>query len=393
MHTYFNDGSEGQHSFVLHGLAGTGKTQIALKFISESSCFTDVFFIDASTSDTLVGGLKNLAGAKNSGGTYLDALHWLSFSKHEWLILFDNANPPMVNLAHFLPRCNHGNILITSRSSETCLYASSHSLVSAIEDLDRTHLLSTNSRDGTHGSGNTASAHSSDADLSTEQGLVVFNLRDIDEKCIDICVMLEDCKSWATFSTWLAQQEIKARSYIRANQFVLRLQEDSKELLFAEKWDNWIVSGGYESQPDIVICIIGDSCCAEPADDDSGFCNNCGVQFMEDQPSSSWDLHITHPVEAPIQIAPGAEPEKYSDTEHHHEHQHIQATQTIPSIDAQIETAFIPSANNMVVRRRRQPPPADLEHSYPPIATEALANNRHSSQNYIPHFQPQSRDR
>lgn len=77
--------------------------------------------------------------------------------------------------------------------------------------------------------------------------------------------------SFQAFCSWLGQQEIKALSYIRANQFVLRLQDDSKELLFAEKWENWVLSGGYQSQPDIVLCIIGDSCCNEPADDDSGF--------------------------------------------------------------------------------------------------------------------------
>lgn len=37
MQQFFTDGAEGQHIYVLHGLGGAGKTQIALKFIKEFS--------------------------------------------------------------------------------------------------------------------------------------------------------------------------------------------------------------------------------------------------------------------------------------------------------------------------------------------------------------------
>ncbi|KAJ7896451.1 hypothetical protein B0H13DRAFT_1885162 [Mycena leptocephala] len=53
MHQYFTRDLGKQHVYLLHGLGGAGKTQIALKFIQESSHFTDIFFLDASTSETI----------------------------------------------------------------------------------------------------------------------------------------------------------------------------------------------------------------------------------------------------------------------------------------------------------------------------------------------------
>ncbi|KAJ7808107.1 hypothetical protein B0H14DRAFT_1521393 [Mycena olivaceomarginata] len=50
MHHSFTSNAGIQHIYVLHGLGGAGKTQIALKFINESSSrFSDIFLIDASS--------------------------------------------------------------------------------------------------------------------------------------------------------------------------------------------------------------------------------------------------------------------------------------------------------------------------------------------------------
>ncbi|KAJ7768810.1 hypothetical protein B0H16DRAFT_1307644, partial [Mycena metata] len=112
---------------VLHGLGGAGKTQIALKFIKDSSSrFSDIFFIDTSTNaiDT---GLKNIAVLKDFGDSLQDGLLWLTSKVEEWLLLFDNADNPSINLNDFIPRCNHGNIIITSRNPGLRVYAGSNS--------------------------------------------------------------------------------------------------------------------------------------------------------------------------------------------------------------------------------------------------------------------------
>ncbi|KAJ7640180.1 P-loop containing nucleoside triphosphate hydrolase protein, partial [Mycena rosella] len=133
-----------QHIFLLHGLGGSGKTQTALKFIRESSSrFSDIFLIDTSTLETIDTGLKNIAATRNVGSTADDALQWLSTQSADWLLLFDNADDPKINLHRFFPPCNHGNILITSRNPGLRVHAGSHSLVSDMEELDAVELLLT----------------------------------------------------------------------------------------------------------------------------------------------------------------------------------------------------------------------------------------------------------
>ncbi|KAJ7895444.1 P-loop containing nucleoside triphosphate hydrolase protein [Mycena leptocephala] len=142
MHHFFNSNLGIQHIYVLHGLGGAGKTQIALKFINEqSSRFSDIFFIDTSTIATIDTGLKNIAVAKDSGDSQQDGLLWLTSKAEEWLLFFDNADDPSINLNDFIPQCTHGNIIITSRNPGLCVYTRAHSHVSDMEEEDAVALL------------------------------------------------------------------------------------------------------------------------------------------------------------------------------------------------------------------------------------------------------------
>ncbi|KAJ6547806.1 hypothetical protein DFH09DRAFT_1087554 [Mycena vulgaris] len=132
MHQFFTQDLKNQHIFLLYGLGGAGKTQISLRFIEESSSRT------AETIDTC---LKNIAATHNTGNTAQEALEWLSSRPAEWLLFFDNADDPQINLNKFLPQCKHGNILITSRNPRLRGYAGSHSLVSNMEETDAVALL------------------------------------------------------------------------------------------------------------------------------------------------------------------------------------------------------------------------------------------------------------
>ncbi|KAJ7742643.1 hypothetical protein B0H16DRAFT_1464083 [Mycena metata] len=121
-----------QHIYVLHGLGGAGKTQIALKFINKSS---------SRTIATIETGLKNIAVLKDFGDPPEHGLLWLTSKVEEWLLLFDNADNPGINLNDYIPQCNHGNIIITSRNPGICVYAGSDSLVSDMEEEDAVALL------------------------------------------------------------------------------------------------------------------------------------------------------------------------------------------------------------------------------------------------------------
>ncbi|KAJ7463373.1 hypothetical protein FB451DRAFT_1494499 [Mycena latifolia] len=142
MHQYFAHDMDHQTIFLLHGLGGAGKTQIALKFIQESaSQFTDIFLIDTSTLETIDTGLKNVSRMKNIGDAAQDALQWLRSKQHKWLLLFDNADDPKINLNDYFPQCSHGNIVITSRNPGLCVHAGAHCVVSDMEEQDAVDLL------------------------------------------------------------------------------------------------------------------------------------------------------------------------------------------------------------------------------------------------------------
>ncbi|KAJ7760933.1 P-loop containing nucleoside triphosphate hydrolase protein [Mycena metata] len=141
MQGYFAQDMEKQHIYVLHGLGGAGKTEIALKFIQESSCFTNIFFVDASTVETINTGFNNIAKLQSVGELSNDAvMKWLVTQHEDWLVFFDNADNPKLDLHKFLPRCNHGNIIITSRNPELRVYGSD-SPVSGMEQEDAIALL------------------------------------------------------------------------------------------------------------------------------------------------------------------------------------------------------------------------------------------------------------
>ncbi|KAJ7734882.1 P-loop containing nucleoside triphosphate hydrolase protein [Mycena metata] len=141
MHIFFTPSSGKQLIYVLHGLGGAGKTQIALKFIQESSSsFSDIFFLDASTLDTIDSGFRDMAASKSVGDSAQDALKWLQLKHEGWLFFFDNADDPAIDLNKFFPECDHGNIIITSRNPGLRVYGE-HSPVSDIEEADVIVLL------------------------------------------------------------------------------------------------------------------------------------------------------------------------------------------------------------------------------------------------------------
>ncbi|KAJ6488928.1 P-loop containing nucleoside triphosphate hydrolase protein, partial [Mycena sanguinolenta] len=129
-----------QKIYVLYGLGGAGKTQIALKFIKESTHFTDRLLIDTSSAETIETGLSNIAIAKQFGSSSQDALTWLGSKHEDWLLFFDNADNPQINLNRFFPKCNHGNIIVTSRNPGLKAYGA-YSQVSDMKATDSVALL------------------------------------------------------------------------------------------------------------------------------------------------------------------------------------------------------------------------------------------------------------
>ncbi|KAJ7862029.1 hypothetical protein B0H14DRAFT_517745 [Mycena olivaceomarginata] len=142
----FSNDTWGRHVYVLYGLGGSGKTQIALKFLDLANKpnprFTKQFFIDASSLQTLITAFKNIAISLEIGTTFEEASLWLASQIEEWILLFDNADDPAIDLFHFFPKCTHGNIIITSRNPQLVTHAPrSHSKVGDMDETNAIDLL------------------------------------------------------------------------------------------------------------------------------------------------------------------------------------------------------------------------------------------------------------
>ncbi|KAJ7852228.1 hypothetical protein B0H13DRAFT_2284385 [Mycena leptocephala] len=147
MDEYFSKDIGERNIYVLHGLGGSGKTQIGLKFLDmisrhQAPRFTKQFFINASSLQTLDTALKNIAIAHKIGTSSEDGLLWLISQREEWMLLFDNADDPSIDLFQFFPKCTHGNIIITSRNPQLAVHGPrSHSRVGDMNETDAIDLL------------------------------------------------------------------------------------------------------------------------------------------------------------------------------------------------------------------------------------------------------------
>ncbi|QRV92256.1 kinesin light chain [Ceratobasidium sp. AG-Ba] len=102
--------------FVLYGLGGSGKTQLALKTVQlTKDIWTDVVFVDATTHETAVAALVGFAKEKSIGDSHESALKWLGNRRERWLMIIDNADNPDVDLQSYFPAGDTGSILITTR--------------------------------------------------------------------------------------------------------------------------------------------------------------------------------------------------------------------------------------------------------------------------------------
>jgi len=148
------EGKGTQNTIVLYGTGGMGKTQLALEYIHQYyKDYSSVFWINASSDQTTIlgfthimqrlvkhhakvsedysqiGRLLGMAGKLDSNGCFAvaqpsEAQHilntvkeWFSLPENmNWLIVFDNLDDPdLVDVEEYIPVCNHGTVIITSR--------------------------------------------------------------------------------------------------------------------------------------------------------------------------------------------------------------------------------------------------------------------------------------
>ncbi|CCA76321.1 related to tetratricopeptide repeat domain protein-Neosartorya fischeri [Serendipita indica DSM 11827] len=127
---------------------GVGKTQLAMNWIREhESSFTRVIVVDASSQTQLEKDLElsiRVLGPEYSKMTWNDAVAYLDGKAKGWLLFFDNADSPDLDLRPYLPMSTHGAVMITTRNSEYVGYAPDGSVpVGDLEESEAIKLLHT----------------------------------------------------------------------------------------------------------------------------------------------------------------------------------------------------------------------------------------------------------
>jgi len=148
------EGKHTQNTIVLYGTGGMGKTQLALEYVHQHyKNYSSAFWINAASDQTIALGftqimrrliehhaqasgdyahisrLLGMSGKLDSNGCFavaqpsdlqhvVDAVkRWFALPENSnWLLVFDNLDDPdSFDIGEYIPACNHGTVIITSR--------------------------------------------------------------------------------------------------------------------------------------------------------------------------------------------------------------------------------------------------------------------------------------
>ncbi|OJJ96991.1 hypothetical protein ASPACDRAFT_63298 [Aspergillus aculeatus ATCC 16872] len=112
---------------ILTGMPGIGKTAIAREYVHHHGRhFSSIMWVQASHRQSIAQSFHEIAYALELLESHKIHSHlqsharltsWLQENKSEWLLIFDDADN-LEALRAYIPRCDHGNILVTSRSPD-----------------------------------------------------------------------------------------------------------------------------------------------------------------------------------------------------------------------------------------------------------------------------------
>ncbi|KIM23755.1 hypothetical protein M408DRAFT_11343 [Serendipita vermifera MAFF 305830] len=115
---------DGPAMAIVTGLGGAGKTQISLKYAYENEdSYDHILFVDTSSTESLE---KTAIARIKSIDRQLHPLDWdeardllenpTGNLTRNWLMIMDNADDAQLDLRDYIPRCEHGCVLITGRN-------------------------------------------------------------------------------------------------------------------------------------------------------------------------------------------------------------------------------------------------------------------------------------
>ncbi|KAF2003883.1 hypothetical protein P154DRAFT_519784 [Amniculicola lignicola CBS 123094] len=125
------------YALAIYGLGGTGKTQLALKYVEDHRDeYNPILWIDAKDEDSVRSSFERCASelqlsvdrTQNQGSSLPDSLvvqavlQWLRSRKETddaWLVIVDNADDVSWGVKKVLPKGDRGSVIITSQDSQS----------------------------------------------------------------------------------------------------------------------------------------------------------------------------------------------------------------------------------------------------------------------------------
>ena len=155
--------------FVLHGLGGSGKTQLAIEFAQISQkIFSSIFWLNGDSKESVRQSIAQIGRklpkdkvpdfcrrfSKTSPEELTEIINNILFwfnqpENNRWLLIFDNVDrdnsleaddPQSYDVKEFFPEANHGSILITSRLRQLRQYGHDRQL-GRMSDLQGAEVL------------------------------------------------------------------------------------------------------------------------------------------------------------------------------------------------------------------------------------------------------------
>ncbi|KIK54802.1 hypothetical protein GYMLUDRAFT_264398 [Collybiopsis luxurians FD-317 M1] len=118
-----------------------GFVRKACDWVSER--FTQCYTITANSEESIKASYYDIAlkHGLDEFSHWEAGLRWLSQHEEEWIILYDNADDPDLDLGKFLPQSSHGNVIITSRNCSLKQISIKSKMLKDMEPEDGLQLL------------------------------------------------------------------------------------------------------------------------------------------------------------------------------------------------------------------------------------------------------------